>query len=82
MESSNQDKPRLQREVMRRTVELILAGFALVAALAWNDAIQTLFNQVFGSAGSLIAKFGYAILVTIIITLVSIRLSRWGGESK
>lgn len=76
----NDEQPRLRQEVMRRTVELILAGFALVAALAWNDAIQTLFASIFGAQGSLVAKFGYAILITAIVTVISIRLSRWGNK--
>ena len=80
MDGSNEEKPKLRRAVLERTVTLMLGGFALVAALAWNDAIQTLFNYIFGSAGSLIAKFGYAIIVTIIVTIISIRLSRWGRE--
>jgi hypothetical protein len=42
-----------------------------VAALAWNDAIQTLFQQYLGSmGGALAAKIFYAVLVTIIVTSV------------
>ena len=55
----------------------MLAGFGFVAALAWNDAIQSLFNDIFGAArGGIIAKFGYAILITAIITIISLRLGR------
>ena len=78
----DQERPKLPRTVVVRTVELVLAGFALVAALAWNEAIQELFKTIFGDAGTLTAKFAYAILVTIIVTVISIRLSRWGGEGK
>ena len=43
-------------------------GARLVAALAWNDAIQTLFQQYLGSmGGALAAKIFYAVLVTVII---------------
>ena len=46
-----------------------------------NDAIQSLFREIFGDQGSLIAKFGYAIIVTIAVTLITIRLSRYhSGE--
>jgi hypothetical protein len=42
-----------------------------VAALAWNDAIQTPFQQYLGSmGGALAAKIFYAVLVTIIVTSV------------
>ena len=73
---------RLPKVVIERMITLVLGGFGLVGALAWNEAIQGLFKQLFGEAGSLVAKFGYAIFVTVIITLVSLRLSRWGGEQK
>jgi Family of unknown function (DUF5654) len=33
------------------------APFGLVAALAWNTAIQALFDAVFPEAGDLLAKF-------------------------
>lgn len=59
---------------------LIMGGFGLVAALAWNDAIQTLFAKVFGdNPGSLWAKFLYAVIVTATIVIVSIYI---GGEEK
>jgi hypothetical protein len=46
-------------------------ALGLVAALAWNEAIQTLFQQFLGSAGgALAAKIFYAALVTIIVTSV------------
>lgn len=76
----NGEKPKLTGEVFRRTVELMLAGFGLVAALAWNDAIQSLFVQIFGDQGTLYAKFSYAIAVTALITFLSMRLSRYAGK--
>ena len=36
-----------KKEVREKMLTLILAGFGLVAALAWNDAIQTLFKVFF-----------------------------------
>ena len=73
------ERPKLPRAVLDKAITLMLAGFGFVAALAWNEAIQGLFQAVFGSAGSLIAKFGYAIVLTVIVTIVTMRLSRWGG---
>ena len=80
MEDPTQEKQKLPKVVVERMVTLVLSGFGLVAALAWNEAIQGLFQAVFGTAGSLVAKFGYAIVVTAIITIVSIRLSRCGEQ--
>ena len=76
----NGEKPQLPRAVLERAITLLLAGFGFVAALAWNDAIQALFSEVFGTArGGLIAKFGYALLITVILTVISFRLGREPG---
>ena len=72
-----EEKPKLSHAVFEKAVTFMMAGFGFVAALAWNDAIQALFNEIFGAArGGIIAKFGYAILITAIITIASIRLGR------
>lgn len=73
----NGENPKLPRAVFDKALTFMLAGFGFVAALAWNEAIQGLFTEIFGTArGSLIAKFGYAILITVIVTVVSLRLGR------
>jgi len=75
------EKSKLPRAVLEKAVTFMLAGFGFVAALAWNDAVQSLFNEFFGTArGSLIAKFGYALLITAIITIVSLRIGKYARE--
>jgi hypothetical protein len=69
-------------EVLDKLVELVTAAFGLVAALAWNTAIQELFTLVFPAAGDLIAKFLYAIVVTVIVVFVTIRLGRLAERVK
>lgn len=70
-------KATLKQEVRERTVGYVVAAFGFVAGLAWNDAVQALIREIFPvSAGSLIAKFGYAIGVTIVVVLVTVYLSR------
>ena len=50
-------------EVLDKFSELIITALGLVAALAWNEAIQQLFTQLLGEAGgALAAKFFYAFL--------------------
>lgn len=73
---SAQEKASLRLAVLERTSELLTAALSLVAALAWNDAIQTLFKQVFGEAGSIYAKFGYAVFITALIVFVTTRLAK------
>jgi cation transport ATPase len=61
----------LTGEILDKFSQLITTVLGLVAALAWNDVIQTLFQQFLGSAGgALAAKIFYAVLVTIIVTSV------------
>ena len=45
----------LTSEVLDKFSELITTALGLVAALAWNTAIQNLFDNVFGEAGSKLA---------------------------
>jgi predicted PurR-regulated permease PerM len=75
------------------TTSLITSAFALVAALAWNDAIQDLFKDIFPPSEAanqvttpqVISAFGYAVVVTIIVVLVIFYLTklntRVGGRS-
>lgn len=62
-------------------LQLMPATFGLVAALAWNEAIQELFTAIFGEAGSLAAKFFYAVLITVVV-FVTIRLGRLSDRLK
>ena len=58
-------------EILDKFSQLITTALGLVAALAWNDAIQTLFTQYLGPAGgALVAKSFYAVLVMVIVTSV------------
>jgi len=80
--NSNMPKKELQKfnkarlEIQEKTITLILGGFGLVAALAWNEAIKSLFEELFEKSGTLISKFVYAILVTIIVVIVSMQLKK------
>lgn len=63
--------------VVERSITLLIAGFGLVAALAWNEAVQALVQELFPlSHSSLIAKFIYAFIVTIILAILSLRLTK------
>lgn len=66
----------LKRELAERVSTLATAGFGLVAALAWNDAIQALFQRLFGSASGIVAKFLYAAVITVVVVFVTRHLAR------
>lgn len=77
----------LHQKIVKQLLTLATAGFGLVAALAWNDAIQFIFKEYLdpvlkgGSAG-IISRIVYAVVVTIIAVFVTYNLSRITGQSK
>lgn len=74
------------KETIKTMIQLATSGFGLVAALAWNGAIQSLFADIFGTANGTVAKFGYAVLVTLLVVFITTRLGklaeRAGGSSE
>ncbi|NMC51735.1 hypothetical protein GYA54_03345 [Candidatus Kuenenbacteria bacterium] len=66
----------LKLEVLKQISALASAGFGLVAALAWNEAIQKLFEAIFGKQSNLIAMFAYAVFITIIVVVISMQLGK------
>lgn len=65
-----------RREFKEKTITLILGGFGLVAALAWNEAIKSLFETFFKKSDELIGKFVYAIIITIVVVIISLQLKK------
>jgi len=65
-----------KKAAKEKMVTLILAGFGLVAALAWNDAIQTLFRVLFPKSDGVVGKFIYAALVTLIVVFITVQLKK------
>jgi hypothetical protein len=66
----------MKKDVFEKLSALIIAAFGLVAALAWNGAIQSIFKQVFGDSETIVAMLFYATIVTIIAVIVAI----WIGK--
>lgn len=61
---------------------LTAAGFGLVAALAWNNAIQAIFKEVFGEQSSIPGLIAYAVIVTVIAVIVTIYIGRIAEKAK
>lgn len=71
------EQKKIRKEVMEKMLNLATTAFGLVAALAWNDAVKALFEKVFGTAGEqIVAKFWYALIVTTLVVVVTVYLSR------
>jgi len=66
----------MKKDVIEKLAALITAAFGLVAALAWNGAIQAIFKQVFGDQSTIIAMICYAVVVTIIAVVATV----WIGK--
>jgi ABC-type multidrug transport system fused ATPase/permease subunit len=66
----------MQKEVIEKIAALITAAFGLIAALAWNEAIQEIFRLVFGDQSGIWAMLFYAVVVTIIAVVVTIWIGR------
>ncbi|HWR00170.1 MAG TPA: DUF5654 family protein [Candidatus Methylomirabilis sp.] len=77
MQNGNaQQKEDVRLLVLQRTYELLMGAFTFVAALAWNEAIQGLFLRIFGPQQTVVAKFLYAVLLTVIIVYLGSRATR------
>ena len=57
----------LKTEVLTQIAALVTAAFGLVAALAWNGAIQAIFKAVFGTTHTITGQLINAIIVAIMI---------------
>ena len=71
-----------REEVIEKMSALVAAAFGLVAALAWNEAIQEIFRVYLGEAGSIPAMIGYAIFVTILAVIAIILIGRAAAKAK
>ncbi len=70
-------------EVLDKFSTLITTALGLVAALAWNTAIQNLFNAIFGqTGGELVGQFFYAILVTLAVIFATMYVGRAAERAK
>ncbi|MCD4739743.1 DUF5654 family protein [archaeon] len=79
----------MQKDVIDKLTALMTAAFGLVAALAWNDAIKSLFAPATDTqpAGVLyfMASYGpwaYAVLVTILAVVMIIWIGRIAGKTE
>lgn len=67
---------KLKRKVTTQIVTLLTGALGLIAALAWNEAVKALFVKIFGEANGLAAKFAYAIIVTVVVVWITMRLAK------
>jgi len=72
MQNFGETKKEFGKEAKNQVKGYIIAAFGLVAALAWNDAIKSLIEYFFPNKnGSILLKFLYALILTIIIIFLT-----------
>jgi len=72
----------MKKEVFEKIAILITGAFGLVAALAWNGAIQSIFKEVFGETSTIIANLFYAVIVTTIAVITTIWIGKIVEKNK
>lgn len=73
----------MRTEIIDKISTLMISAFGLVAALAWNDAITSLFKE--GGPLHFMSAYGpfaYAIIVTILVVVLTIWIIKFTEKSK
>jgi|SRR5687768_3730292 uncharacterized membrane protein len=71
----------MRQDVIKAVAALITAAFGLVAALAWNTAIQEIFRLAFGNQSGVVAMLVYAVVVTIIAVFMTIWIGKVAAKA-
>ncbi len=66
----------MKKEILDRISTLMISAFGLVAALAWNGAIQAIFKEVFGTAEGAVSMLVYAVVVTVIAVAATVWIAK------
>lgn len=77
--TEKKEEKKFHEELVTQLLTLSTAGFGLVAALAWNQVIQSFVQsyivpRVPGSG--LISQFIYALIITVFAVLITYQLSK------
>jgi hypothetical protein len=74
-----QKEKSFRRSLFEQMITLSTSGFGLVAALAWNEAIQSFvkeYIQTYFPQSGVISKFLYALLISLLAVFIIYQLSR------
>ncbi len=80
---TKKERKSLHKRVRTQTAGYIIGAFGLIAGLAWNDAVRSLIEYwVPLSANTMMLKFVYAIVITLLVVLVSNYLAHLAEEDQ
>ncbi|MFH1456600.1 MAG: DUF5654 family protein [Patescibacteria group bacterium] len=78
-----EEQKKIGIQVKEKTSGYILAALGFVVGLAWNDAIRALIDSFFPlDKDSILVKFIYALIVTVIIVVATIILTKKTEQQK
>jgi len=78
-----EEQKKIGIQVKEKTGGYILAAFGFVVGLAWNDAIKALIENLFPlDKNNLLAKFIYALIVTVLIVAATVILTKKTEKDK
>jgi len=84
MATKSEKDRTFRKELIQQLVTLSTSGFGLVAALAWNEAVQAFvkvnIEPYFPDQSGVISKFLYALLITFLAVLITFQLSRLASK--
>lgn len=73
----------LKLEVKRKMINYITTALGLVAGLSWNEAIKGTIEYLFPlQKDTVLAKFLYAVIITLVLVLITIALTKFFLESE
>jgi len=72
----------LRSEFLKTMTQLATAGFGLVAALAWNEAIKDIIGRFIAPGSAVLSKLIYAVIVTFLAVIVTYLLGKSTQEAK
>ena len=71
------DYKRQPKKILAETLTMMTSAFALVAALAWNEAIKSLIEDLVPKEGNnILSLFIYALVVTVLVVIITSRLAK------
>jgi uncharacterized membrane protein YgdD (TMEM256/DUF423 family) len=66
----------LKKSFVKQVSVLMTTAFGLIAALAWNTAIQSAVSEFISTGSQLVAALTYAIIVTLLAVVATFYISR------
>ncbi len=70
------ERNEMKSQILPTISTLMTTAFALIAALAWNQAIQAIILQLLPKQSGIIGLFTYAIIITIIAVIATVFIAR------